>query len=51
MVIFAIERRLSPTEFKERIAHDVNTQLRYLLNGGLKVHISAAFLSSGQKGY
>lgn len=45
MVIFAVERKLSPSVFNERIALEMSTQLRYLLNG---VNLSAAFLLSVQ---
>lgn len=44
MVIFVIERKLCPSVFKERIAHDLSIQLRYLLSEALKVNLSAMCL-------
>lgn len=45
MVIFAIEKKKNCLQvlFKERIAHDMRTQLRILLNEALKINPSAVF--------
>lgn len=54
MVFLQWRENCLQVNFKRGIAHDMNTQLRYLLYEALKVNLSAAFfchLYSGILGY